>query len=146
MYVGISARCRAIRLALPALGLDPPVQILGMVKDERHRTRGLVLGDMEIELEQQPELYHLIGEIQEEVHRFAVEYHRGVRGKKALRSELDEIPGIGEKRRRALLLKYGGIDGIRAATVDELAAVPGMNRAAAEQVTAALGRSFRERA
>ena len=119
-----------------ALGLDPPVPILGMVKDERHRTRGLVLGDTEIELEQQPELYHLIGEIQEEVHRFAVEYHRGVRGKKALRSELDEIPGIGEKRRRALLLKYGGIDGIRAATVDELTAVPGMNRAAAEAVAA----------
>jgi len=117
-----------------ALGLDPPAPILGMVKDERHRTRSLVSGDTELGLEEHPELFHLIGSIQEEVHRFAVEYHRGVRSKRVTKSELDDIPGIGEKRRRALLLKYGGIDGIRAASADELSKVPGMNRAAAEAV------------
>ena len=119
-----------------ALGLDPPIPVLGMVKDERHRTRGLVTGDTEIDLKQWPELFHLIGAIQEEVHRFTVEFHRGVRGKKVTKSELDEIPGIGEKRRRALLLKFGGIEGVKNATIEELAAVPGMNRAAAEAVAA----------
>ena len=119
-----------------ALRLDPLVPVLGMVKDERHRTRGIVHKGTESDLEQTPELYHLIGEIQEEVHRFAVEYHRGTRGKRALKSELDEIPGIGEKRRRALLLKYGGVGGIRNATAEELSAVPGMNRTAAKAVEA----------
>jgi len=119
-----------------ALGVDPPIPVLGMVKDEKHRTRGLVSGDTELDLTQNPELFHLTGAIQEEVHRFAVDYHRGVRGKKVTKSELDEIPGIGEKRRRALLLKYGGIEAIRTATAEELTAVPGMNRAAAEAVAA----------
>ena len=121
---------------IAALGLDPPIPVLGMVKDDRHRTRGLVFGDEETDLSKAPELFHLIGAIQEEVHRFAVDYHRGVRGRKLAKSELDDIPGVGEKRRQALLLKYGGTEAIRAASVEELAAVPGMNRAAAESVAA----------
>jgi excinuclease ABC subunit C len=119
-----------------ALGIDPPIPILGMVKDDRHRTRGLVSKGTETDLAHTPELYHLTGTIQEEAHRFVVDYHRGVRGKNLAKSELDEISGIGEKRRRALLLKYGGVEAIRTASVDELAAVPGMNRAAAEAVSA----------
>ena len=119
-----------------ALGLDPQVPVLGMVKDDRHRTRGLVFGDTETDLTEVPELYRLIGAIQEEVHRFAVDYHRGVRGRKLAKSELDDIPGVGEKRRQALLLKYGGTEAIKAAPIEELAAVPGMNRAAAEAVAA----------
>jgi len=136
---GGKGQAAAAEQVTAALGIDPPIPVLGMVKDERHRTRGLVSGGsggMEIDLKQWPELFHLIGAIQEEVHRFTVEYHRGVRGKKTVKSELDDIPGIGEKRRRTLLLKYGGPEGIKNATVDELAAVPGMNRATAEAVAA----------
>ena len=133
---GGKGHAAAAEQIIPALGIGPPIPVLGMVKDEKHRTRGLVSGGTETDLSETPELYHLIGAIQEEVHRFAVDYHRGVRGKKAVKSALDDIPGIGEKRRRALLLKYGGIEAIKSATVEELAAVPGMNRAAAEAVAA----------
>ena len=119
---------------LAALGPDPPIPLLGMVKDDRHRTRGLVSADAEVDLAKNPELYHLVGAIQEEAHRFAVEYHRGVRGKSLTKSELDDIPGVGEKRKRALLLKYGGVEGVRKASIDELSSLPGMNRAAAEAV------------
>jgi len=119
-----------------ALGFGQRIPILGMVKDDRHRTRGLVAGGRETDLAGKPELYHLVGAIQEEVHRFAVTYHRGVRGKTLSRSELDEIPGVGAKRKAALLMKYGGVEAIRAASVDELASAPGMNRAAAEAVHA----------
>jgi len=126
---------------MKALGVDPPIPVLGMVKDERHRTRGLVSAgadgaETETDLEQIPELFHLIGAVQEEVHRFAVDYHRGKRGKRAVQSELDKIPGIGEKRRRALFLKYGDIGEIYAAPVEEIASVSCMNRAAAESVKA----------
>ena len=119
---------------LLALGIDGDIPVFGMVKDDSHRTRGLVTKDTEIDLVKIPELYRLIGTIQEEVHRFAIDYHRGVRGKNITRSELDDIPGIGEKRKQALLLKYGGIEAIKTASVEELAAVPGMNQKAAEEV------------
>jgi excinuclease ABC subunit C len=112
----------------------PPVP--GMVKDDRHRTRGLVSSEKEIDLTQIPDLYRLIGAVQEEVHRFAAEYHRGRRSKTMARSELDGINGIGEKRRLALFQKYGSIEKIGEASVGELAQVPGMNRAAAEAVRA----------
>jgi len=110
-----------------------------MVKDDRHRTRGLVVPDAkddftEVPLHESPNLFRLIGTIQEEVHRFVIEYHRGVRGKKLTRSELDDIPGIGEKRRNALLLKFGSVEGIKTADVGDLAQVPGMNRATAETI------------
>ena len=74
----------AVAQVAEALGIDPPIPILGMVKDDRHRTRGLIRGDAETDLVKKPELYRLTGVIQEEVHRFVVEYHRGVRGKKLL--------------------------------------------------------------
>ena len=119
-----------------ALKMEQLIPVLGMVKDDKHRTRGLVSATAETELSQTPELYHLIGDIQEEVHRFAVDYHRGVRGKSLAKSELDEIPGIGEKRRRALLVHFGSLEKIRAASKDELSQVPGMNKAAAEAVAA----------
>jgi len=84
---GGKGQAAAAEQVTEALGLDPPIPVLGMVKDERHRTRGLVSGDTEIELKQWPELYHLIGAIQEEVHRFTVEYHRGVRGRRMVSRE-----------------------------------------------------------
>jgi excinuclease ABC subunit C len=122
----------AVKQIVRALRTGTPV--LGMVKDDRHRTRGLVTDDGEIDISKDPNLYRFIGVIQEEVHRFAVEYHRGVRGKKAVVSELDGIAGIGEKRRNALLTKFGGLAGIAAASQEELEAVPGMNAAAAKSV------------
>jgi excinuclease ABC subunit C len=111
------------------------VRVAGMVKDDRHRTRGLVMPDgREVDLKGRPALFHLIGSIQEEVHRFVIDYHRGARKRKAVRSLLDEVSGIGEKRRNALLAAFGGIDGVRAADEAALAAVTGMNAAAARAV------------
>ncbi|MDR0854699.1 MAG: excinuclease ABC subunit UvrC [Clostridiales Family XIII bacterium] len=150
---GGKGHVHAISQVVSALGLSIPV--LGMVKDDAHRTRGLIKmqqsdadgpdgtggGDVEIsysetDLKEFPNLYHFIGNVQEEVHRFAIEYHRGVRGKRVVTSELDAIEGVGEKRRSALLLKFGGIDAIRAASVEELMTVPGMTKRSAESVHA----------
>ncbi|MDR0852491.1 MAG: excinuclease ABC subunit UvrC [Clostridiales Family XIII bacterium] len=124
-----------VHAALQVIGaLGVPLAVAGMVKDDRHRTRGLIVADAEIDLKESPALFHLIGQIQEEVHRFAIEYHRGVRSSAAIRSELDEISGIGAKRRNALLLRFGSIDAIRTATEEELSQTPGMNAAAAHSV------------
>jgi excinuclease ABC subunit C len=81
---------------------------------------------------------HLVQRVRDEAHRFAVTYHRSLRRKAGLASSLDEVPGIGAKRRRALLAAFGSLEGIRAASVEELLAVPTMNRAAAEKVKAFL--------
>ena len=105
-----------------------------MVKDDRHRTRALICGDLELDLKSNPALFHYAAAIQEEVHRFAVEYHRGLRSKRMQKSVLDEIPGIGEKRRNALLNCFGSVKKIAEAEIEELAKVPGMNRAAAESL------------
>jgi excinuclease ABC subunit C len=123
----------ALRI-LRAMKLDIPAA--GMVKDDKHRTRGLVLGGVEFDLKSRPLLYHFTGKVQEEAHRFAIEYHRGARGKAMLHSELDEIPGIGPKRRNALLTRFGGLERIKAASEDELARTPGMTRAAARRLAA----------
>jgi excinuclease ABC subunit C len=124
----------AASLVTKALRVDIPVA--GMVKDERHRTRGIVYDGLETDLKELPELYHLLGRIQEEVHRFAIEYHRSSRRTKAVRSQLEDIPGIGEKRRNALLLAFGSIDAIRVAAEEELTRVPGMDGRAAKAVRA----------
>jgi excinuclease ABC subunit C len=117
-----------------AMKLDIPV--VGMVKDDKHRTRGLVCNGAELDLKQHPLLYHFTGKVQEETHRFAIEYHRGARGKTMLRSELDGVPGIGPKRRNALLAHFGNIERIKAATEEELLQAPGMTRAAARNLAA----------
>ncbi len=122
----------AVSQVLSALGVSIPVA--GMVKDEKHRTRGLIFGDVEIDLKGEPPLYHYIGRIQEEVHRFAIEYHRGLRTKKLQKSALDEIPGIGDKRKQALFANFGSIEAIAKADIDVLRGLPGMNLAAAEAV------------
>ncbi|MDR0356969.1 MAG: excinuclease ABC subunit UvrC [Clostridiales Family XIII bacterium] len=131
---GGAGHVRAAEQVVRALKLN--LDAAGMVKDDKHRTRGLVFGGAEFDLKATPALFHLIGGIQEEVHRFAIDYHRGARKSSAVRSRLDEIPGIGERRRNALLTKFGSIDAIRNAEEDDLAAVPGMNRSAAKQVRA----------
>ena len=106
-----------------------------MAKDDSHRTRALVFSDgREVDLKERPLLFRYCGTIQEEVHRFAIEYHHSLHGRNAISSVLDEIPGIGPRRRNSLLATFGSVDAIKAATVEELAAAPGMDRRAAESV------------
>ena len=117
---------------LEQLGLSIPV--CGMVKDDSHRTRGLYCQNVEIPVDRHSEGFRLITRIQDEAHRFAIEYHRSLRSKSQVRSILDEIPGIGETRRKALMRSFQSLDDVREASVEELCQVPGMNRAAAESV------------
>ncbi len=109
------------------------VPIFGMVKDDRHRTRALVTPEgREIGISRQQAVFSLIGQIQEETHRFAITYHHQRHGKSALRSALDDIPGVGPKRREELKRAFGTIKAIREADVESLAAV--IPRSAAQAV------------
>ena len=114
--------------------LDIEVPVCGMVKDDHHRTRGLYFRDEEIPIDTHGEGFHLITRIQDETHRFAIEYHKLIRGKSQTKSILDDIPGIGPKRRQALIKGFDSLEDIKKATADELAAVPGMDRKSAEAV------------
>lgn len=116
------------RTALTNAGIDLPVY--GMVKDERHRTRELVSPDGgEVGLVSNPVVFALIGTIQEEAHRYAVEYHRALRSKGSYKSKLDAIEGIGEKRRNDLLKAFSSIKAIAAASVEDLSAIVPINAA-----------------
>ncbi|AFK86259.1 UvrABC system protein C [Thermoanaerobacterium aotearoense SCUT27] len=117
--------------ALQQLNVDIPVY--GMVKDSKHRTRGLVSPDGEIDMPMTGRAFRLVAEIQDEAHRFAITFHKDTKSKK-LRSDLLNIPGIGEKRMKALYEAFKTIDGIKNATVDELKKVEGMNEKAANAV------------
>ncbi len=110
------------------------VTVCGMVKDDNHRTRGLYFNNIEIPIDTASEAFKLITRIQDETHRFAIEFHRSLRGKAQVHSVLDDIPGIGAVRRRALMKKYQSLDALRAASEEELAELPEFNRRAAEQV------------
>lgn len=114
------------------LGLSIPV--CGMVKDDSHRTRGLYYQNVEIPIDRHSEGFRLITRIQDEAHRFAIEYHRSLRSKSQVRSILDEIPGIGDTRRKSLMRSFQSLEAVREASVEELCQVPGMNWAAAESV------------
>ena len=117
---------------LEKLGIQVPV--CGMVKDDHHRTRGLYFNNNEIPIETNSEGFRLITRIQDEAHRFAIEYHRSLRSKEQVHSILDDIPGIGERRRKALMRRFRGIEGIREASVEDLAETESMNAASAKQV------------
>ncbi len=117
---------------LDNLGLDIPV--CGMVKDDNHRTRGLYFNNVEIPISRNSEAFKLITRIQDEAHRFAIEFHRSLRSKGQVHSVLDDIEGIGPARRRALMKSFDSIDDIKAADVDRLMQVPSMDRKAAENV------------
>ncbi len=117
---------------LDELGLDIPV--CGMVKDDNHRTRGLYYRNVELPIDRNSEGFRLITRIQDEAHRFAIEYHRSLRSKEQVHSVLDDIEGIGPARRKALMRHFQSLEAIREADVDALADVPSMNRAAAEKV------------
>ena len=117
---------------LEKMGLNIPV--CGMVKDDHHRTRGLYFNNIEIPIDTNSEGFRLITRIQDEAHRFAIEYHRSLRSKEQVHSILDDIPGIGERRRKALMRRYRSIEGIRDASVEELAETESMNMGSAKQV------------
>ena len=117
---------------LENLGLSIPV--CGMVKDDYHRTRGLYYENRELEINTHSEGFKLITRIQDEAHRFAIEYHKNLRGKQQIHSILDDIPGIGPSRRKALMRAFKSLEAIRDATEEELAAVPSMNASSARQV------------
>ncbi len=117
---------------LKELGLSIPV--CGMVKDDSHRTRGLYYNNVEVPIDRHSEGFALITRIQDEAHRFAIEYHRSLRGKGQVKSILDDIPGIGPTRRRALMKQFKSLEAVKGATVEELMGAPGMNRRAAESV------------
>lgn len=133
MMDGGQGQVSAARKVLKALGMDIPVT--GMAKDDNHRTRAIVFEDgREIDLRERSVLFRYAGTVQEEVHRFAIEYHRKLRGKNAMHSALDDIEGVGPKRRNELLYHFKTIDAIRQATVDELSQVPGITEAVAKNI------------
>ena len=117
---------------LNSLGLDIPV--CGMVKDDNHRTRGLIYNNNEIEFPPGSEAMHMVTALQDETHRFAITYHKQIRSDEQTHSILDDIKGIGPKRRKALLLHFKNIENIKNASLDELAKVEGMNVEAATAV------------
>jgi len=132
MIDGGKGQVNAAEEVLGQMGLSIPV--CGMVKDERHRTRGLMFQNIEISMPRNSEGFRLVTRIQDEVHRFALEYHRKLRADSQVRSILDDIPGIGATRRKALMRHFKGLDPIRKASVEELAQVEAMNHKAAEAV------------
>ena len=117
---------------LEELGIDIPV--CGMVKDDTHSTRGLYYNNSLLPMDTHSEAFKLITRLQDEAHRFAIEFHRSLRGKGQVRSVLDDIPGIGPKRRKALLLAFGDIEAIKNADIKSLSEAEGMNAKSAESV------------
>lgn len=117
---------------LQELGLHIPV--CGMVKDDHHRTRGLYFNNVEIPIDTSGEGFRLITRIQDEAHRFAIEYHRSLRSREQVHSVLDDIPGIGDTRRKALMRRFKSVENIRDASLEELAQTESMNAGSARQV------------
>lgn len=126
-----------VNIALRVLEqLKIKIPVCGMVKDDYHRTRGLYYNNEELAIDRNGEGFKLITRIQDEAHRFAIEYHRLLRSKGQVHSILDDIPGIGPARRKALMKTYQSIEDIKNATVEELKQIPSMNKKAAEQIYA----------
>ena len=124
-----------VGIALRVLSeLNMNIAVCGMVKDDNHRTRGLYYNNEELPIDKSSELFRLITRIQDETHRFAIEYHRSLRQKSQVRSILDDISGIGPTRRRALMKYFQSLEAIQAAPVEEIMKVPAMNRQSAEEV------------
>ena len=124
-----------VNIALQVLEeLHLNIPVCGMVKDDFHRTRGLYYNNVEIPIDKNSEAFRLITRIQDEAHRFAIEFHRQLRGKNQVHSILDDIEGIGPARRKALMRHYLSLDAIREASIEELAKIPSMNEKAAESV------------
>ena len=132
-----------VNIALAVLEeLHITIPVCGMVKDDNHRTRGLYYNNTELPIDTRSEGFKLITRIQDEAHRFAIEYHRSLRGKAQVKSVLDDIPGVGPARRKALMRRFKSIEEIKEASVEELAEIPELNRRAAEEIF----RFFRKKA
>jgi len=124
-----------VNVALEVLNsLNINIPVCGMVKDDKHKTRGLIYNNIELNMRSNSQSMHLITRIQDEVHRFAITYHRTLRDKRTLYSILDNIPNIGQKRRRELLKKFGSIDNIKKASKVELMDTPSIDSKAAQNV------------
>ena len=124
-----------VNIALKVLDeLHLNIPVCGMVKDDNHRTRGLYYDNVEIPIDRSSEGFKLITRIQDEAHRFAIEYHRSLRSKEQVHSVLDDIPGIGPARRKALMRKYQSLEAIKLAGEEDLADTETMNAQAAREV------------
>ncbi len=132
MMDGGKGQVHIAEMVLDSLGLEIPV--CGMVKDDRHRTRGLYYKDREVEFPKGSEAMHMVTALQDETHRFAITYHQLLRSKGQVHSILDDIPGVGEKRRRALLLHFRTIEALQNADEEEIASLPEMDRRTAQAV------------
>ena len=119
----------AVQKVFDKYGIDIP--LWGMYKDDKHRTKGLICASKEIELDKTSNLYRFVASIQEEVHNYAISYHRSLRNKSLTKSSLDDINGVGEKRKKALLSHFKNIEDIKKASVEELSQVEGLNKSVA---------------
>ncbi|WP_053956256.1 excinuclease ABC subunit UvrC [Inediibacterium massiliense] len=129
---GGQGHVHAVLQVLYALGISIPTA--GMVKDDYHRTRDLFYEDELLSIYEKKDVFQFIGKIQEETHRFAITYHKSLRGKTMTQSILEEIPEIGEKRKKVLLKHFGSVKRIKEASLDELSQVEGMNQRAAQNI------------
>ena len=124
-----------VNIALEVLNeLHIYVPVAGMVKDDNHRTRGIYFNNVELPIDTHSEGFKLITRIQDEAHRFAIEYHRSLRSKSQVKSVLDDIPGIGPARRKALMRRFKSLEEIRSATLEQYLEIPEFNRRAAEEI------------
>ena len=119
---------------LEELGVEIPV--CGMVKDDHHRTRGLLFNEKEIPMDIHSDCFKFVTRVQDEVHRFAIEYHRSLRTKAQVHSILDDIPGIGPKRRKALMKHFPTIDDLKSAAPEQIAEVDGIPMNVANEIYA----------
>lgn len=129
---GGKGQVSSVKKVLDRYGVNIP--LWGMYKDDKHRTKGLISQEKEIELDKTSNLYRFVASIQEEVHNYAISYHRSLRNKSLTKSVLDDIQGIGEKRKKALLSHFKSIEEIKVASFEDLLEVEGMNKSSAESV------------
>lgn len=134
-----------VNIALEVLkGFNIDIPVCGMVKDDKHNTRGLIYNNEELMINRNSNAMRLVTRIQDEVHRFAITYHRSLRNKRVLHSVLEDIPNIGEKRRKELLKKFGAIENIKKATFEELLETPSIDRKAAASIVEFFSRNDKE--
>ena len=129
---GGKGQVSAVQKVFDKYGVNIP--LWGMYKDDKHRTKGLISATKEFELDKTSNLYRFVASIQEEVHNYAITYHRSLRNKSLTKSSLDDIPGVGEKRKKALLSNFKSIEDIKNASVGELSQVEGLNKSVAENI------------
>ena len=134
MMDGGKGQVNIARKVMKGVGVCVPV--CGMVKDDKHRTRGIYFNNTELPIDRDSEGFRLVTRIQDEAHRFAIEYHRSLRSKEQVHSILDDIPGVGPARRKALMKGFETLEQLKNASEEEIAKVPGLNQKVARQVFA----------